>query len=140
MSTAVSRGAYYKQKTARWLRAQGYATAFLERVLYIQGTHGLVPVKRDQLGSDVLAVNAERVLFVQVKSGPTWRSQLAAARQAFAPYPVPLCGEQVILGWPPRARQPEMIHVAIGPQRADHAVLIPPRRKPKSLPLFARLP
>lgn len=138
MTTAVSRGSYYKQKTVRWFRAQAYWAAFLERVLYIQGRHGLIPCKRDQLGSDVLAINAERAVFVQVKGGASWRSGLAAARAEFAKYPLPRGCEQWILGWTPHARAPEIEIVAIGPQPADHPVTTPPRRKAKALPLFQR--
>lgn len=138
MPTAVSRGQYYKQRSKRWLEAQGYTVAFLERLLYVQGKYGLVPVKRDQMGADLLAVNHERVIFAQVKSGDTWRSQLAAARAEFAKYPLAPGCDQVILGWPPRTRQPEFIVVACGPQRLNHPVLIPPRRKRSVLPLFQR--
>src|ERR1043165_4266167 len=111
MATAVSRGQYFKQRSKRWLEAHGYTVAFLERMLYIQGRHGLVPVKRDQMGADLLAVNHERVIFAQIKWGETWRSQLAAARREFSKYPLAADCEQVIIGWPPRAREPEVIEI-----------------------------
>jgi hypothetical protein len=66
-----------------------------------------------------------------------WHLNLSCER-TFAKYPVARGSAQIIMGWDPHAREPEIISVAIGPQRADHAVIIPPRRKPKRLPLFAR--
>jgi hypothetical protein len=137
MTTAVARGSYYKSRTKKFLEQAGFVVAFLERVLYIQGKHGLVPIKRDQLGSDVLAVSCERVVFAQVKSGVSWRGQLASARREFAKYPLAPGCEQWILGWLPQARQPVIEVVARGPQRADHPVEKAVRKKPKVLPLFS---
>jgi hypothetical protein len=136
--SAVARGSYYKQRSKRWLEAQGYAVAFLERVLWVQGQRGLVPVKKDQLGSDLIAVNAHKTLFVQVKGGVSARSQLAAARTAFAQYPLSPHDEQWIAIWLPRAREPEIEVCAVGPKAAGQAVPTPPRKRPRALPLFAR--
>ena len=82
MSTsAAAKGQYWKGRTKKFLEAAGYQVAFLERVLWLQTARGRIPVKRDQFASDLLAVNAEDVIFVQVKGGVSRRSQLAAARK-----------------------------------------------------------
>jgi hypothetical protein len=137
MTSAAAKGQAAKLKTKRWLEAQGYVVAFLERVLWIQGKAGLVPCKRDQYGADLEAKSATRTIYAQVKSGTSARSQLAAARKEFAKYPLDGHDQQWIVIWTPRAREPEVEIVAVGPQRADHPVEMPPRRKPKILPLFA---
>jgi hypothetical protein len=140
MPSAVAKGQAAKFRTKRWFEQQGYAIAFLERVLWIQGKHGLIPVKRDQMGSDILAVNQERTVFCQVKGGESRRDQLAAARKEFAKYPLGPGCESWIVCWAPRAREPEVEVVRIGPSAPGAAVPVPPRRKPKvrNLPLFAR--
>ena len=139
MPSAVAKGQYWKAKTKKWLEAQGYAVAFLERMLHIQGANGLVPIKRDQLGADLLAVSIEKTVRVQVKGGDTWRSQLAAARQEFLHYPLGPSSEEWIVGWPTRAREPEVEVVRRGPA-APEVWTEPPvkRRKPKCLPLFSQ--
>jgi hypothetical protein len=134
--SAVAKGAYWKSRTKRWLEAQGFAVAFLERVLWIQGKRGLIPVKRDQLASDVLAVSQDRVLFVQVKGGES-RPDWSAARKEFALYPLPPSAEQWTVYWEPNARAPEIEVVAVGPCGPRHAVRVPARKKPRVLPLFA---
>ena len=138
MPSAVATGSYYKSKTKRWLEAQGYVVAFLERVLYLQGAHGLIPIKRDQYGADLEAKSSARTIYAQVKGGESARSQLAAARAEFAKYPLAPCDEQWIVTRQPRAREPEIYVVAVGPQPAQHSVIVPKRRTPKTLPLFSR--
>src|SRR5207249_3360537 len=121
----------------RWFERQGYAVAFLERVLWIQGKTGLVPLKKDQYGADLEAKSPTRTIYAQVKGGLSCRSQLAAARGEFAKYPLAPSDEQWIVMWPPQAREPEIEVCAVGPKAAGQPVRVPPRRRPKPLPLFA---
>ena len=105
MANNSARGQYYKHKTKKWLEERGYAVAYMERM------HQLKPgvfVKIDQLGSDLLAVNAEETLFVQVKlGGPSWRQRgLSEARKLFETFPVPPCSGQQIYVWEPGAKWP----------------------------------
>ena len=120
-----------------WLEAQGFVVEPLQLYGWIKTTHGLRPIKRDSFGADLLAVARHRTVFVQCKGGETWRSGLAAARDLFAQYPLGPYSSQWILGWNPRAHDPEIIIVAEGPCEAMHPVLIPARRRPKPLPLFS---
>jgi len=138
MPSAVAKGQYWKTRTKRFLERAGYQVAFLERVLWIQGPAGRIPVKRDQFASDLLAVNRDEVVFVQVKGGLTWRSQLAAARSAFTRFAFPVGTKQWIVCWAPRARRPEVIVVSQGPCGSFERRLAPaPRRRRAALPLFA---
>src|ERR1043165_922127 len=101
MATAVSRGSYYKARTKRFLEQAGFVVAFLERVLYVQGKCGLIPVKRDQYGADLEAKSPEKTLYVQCKGGVSARSQLAAARKEFAKYPLAPADEHWLVCWAP---------------------------------------
>ena len=102
MPSAVAKGQYWKSRTKKFLEAAGYQVAFLERVLWIQGKFGRVPVKRDQFGADLLAVNGLEVIFVQVKGGIRCRDHVADARRAFAKYAFPAGTKQWIVLWAPR--------------------------------------
>lgn len=112
MATNVSRGAAAKGRTKKYLQAQGYQVADLEVVRYIFGKGGRMPVKRDQFGSDLLAVNELEVVFVQVKSGVTAKGgTFPEARREFAKFVFPAGAVRRIIAWPPRARQPRVIDV-----------------------------
>jgi hypothetical protein len=137
MPTAVAKGQYWKSRTKKWLEREGYQVAFLERVLWIQGAHGRVPVKRDQFGADLLAVNGAEIVFVQVKGGIARRDHIADARREFAKYAFPAGTKQWIVLWAPRARRPDVIVVSEGPcgdVERQHAPA--PRRRRSALPLF----
>jgi hypothetical protein len=137
VSSAAAKGAYYKLRTKRFLEAQGYQVGFLERVLFIHTAKGRVPIKRDQFGSDLLALNATRIVFVQVKGGRSRHDQLAAARRAFAAFAFPPGTEQWIVLWAPRARRPEIEVVSRGPCGHVAALAVPRRDRRRDLPLFA---
>ena len=137
MPSAVAKGQAWKLKTKKWLEGQGYVVALLERMLSVWTPQGMIHTKRDQLGSDLIAVNCEKIIFIQCKGGDTWRSARAAARTEFARYPLGPSCEQWLVGWEPRAREPVIEVVAVGPQPAQHPVRVPQRRKIKILPLFA---
>ena len=137
MPSAVATGSYYQHRTKVWLHQQGYVVEPLQLYGWIKTTRGLRPVKRDAFASDLLAVSAQKTLFCQVKGGAS-RAKLAAARAAFAKYPLAPGEEQWIVTWQPRAREPEIHVVAVGPQPAQHPVVTPPRKKARPLPLFSR--
>jgi hypothetical protein len=138
MATAVSRGSYYKLRSRKFLEARGFAVASAHITGWQKTGDGrFVPFTRDIFGADLLAMAPGAFWLVQVKGGASWRDHLAAARRRFSQYPVVAGAVQVVLGWPPQAREPDILVVAIGPQTADHPVETPPRRKPRVLPLFS---
>lgn len=140
MQSAVAKGQYWKVRTKKYLESRGYQVAYLERVMWIMTNNGRVPVKRDQFGADLLAVNQIEVVFVQVKGGETGRKNVAAARTEFAKYVFPPGTQQWIVVWDKRARHPEVIVAGTGPTGAIAASLAPPpkqrRLRMMSGPLF----
>lgn len=113
MASNASRGAAAKSKTKKWLEARGYQVAYLEVVRFIWRPVGPpLPVKRDQFGSDLLAMNAEQIIFVQVKSGQSAEGgTFPQARREFAKHIYPSHVRRVIVAWPFRARQPRVMEV-----------------------------
>lgn len=112
MISNAQRGAYYKNRTRRWLIAQGYQVADLEIVKWIFRPGGKpIPVKRDQFASDLLAVSGAHVVFVQVKGGAQCmgNGQFGAAQRAFAAFEWPMGVQRWIVAWAPRAREPRVI-------------------------------
>src|ERR1044072_6774129 len=113
MPTAVSRGSYYQLRSRKWLQARGFTVCTMHFSGWMKvGPARFVPFTRDLFGADLLAVSPDVTWFVQVKGGEGWRDHLAAARQKFAGYPVGVGSAQIILGWPPQARAPEVITVS----------------------------
>lgn len=108
----AKKGSYYKLRTKKWLEGKGYEVAFLERMMWIftkdktTGEKKMIPIKRDQFGSDLLAVNSEQIIFVQVKLN---KKNVADARAEFAKHVFPSCAQKWIVVWEVRAREPEII-------------------------------
>ena len=110
MASNVQRGAYYKSRTRKWLEAHGWQVGDLEVVRYV-GWPTRFPVKHDQFGADLLAVNRDTIVFVQVKSGKSATGNFLPARREFAKYVFPPNCEQYIVAWLPRARAPRIVKV-----------------------------
>ena len=108
MSNA-SKGNYYKLRTKKWLEKKGYQVAFLERVMSLFTPRGIIHTKKDQFGSDLLAVSADELIFVQVKLNQTHN---ADALKEFAKYTFPKFTQQWIVVWTPKAREPEIVEYA----------------------------
>lgn len=110
MASNVSRGARAKARTKAWLIARGYQVADLEKVYWLFKAGARIPIKKDQLGCDLLAVSAGNVLFIQVKSG---RAAIGGtfpdARRTFAQFTFPAFTKQLVIAWPPRARVPRIV-------------------------------
>ena len=112
----AAKGSYYKLRTKKWLIARGFQVASLEVVRWIygrwpNGRRGrLMPVKFDQFGSDLLAVNADRIVFVQVKGGEAARTGFfPESRRTFETFTFPPGSRQVVIAWAPRASKPRVI-------------------------------
>src|SRR3990167_8516870 len=103
MSSNAQRGAYYKARTKRWLEARGYHVLDLEVVRWIVKPDGTrIPVKHDQLGSDLEAVNETEIIFVQVKGGEAEKGgTFPAARRKFAEFRFPPWAQCWVIAWAP---------------------------------------
>jgi hypothetical protein len=113
MASNASRGAAAKGRTKKYLIAHGYEVADLEVVRWIVTRGQRIPVKRDQLGSDLLAVNEAEIIFVQVKSGKAAvGGTFPQARRVFAETTIPPAAQQWIIAWPPRARVPRIVKMS----------------------------
>lgn len=112
MRSNAARGAYYKGRTRKWLTTLGWQVADMEIVRWIHRPGGRpIPVKRDQFGSDLLAMSGARLIFVQVKGGEAARGgTFPAARRAFAEFKFPPLVECIVVAWSPRARAPRIVH------------------------------
>ena len=106
----ASRGAYFKRRTKQWLRDQGYQVGALEVVHWIHRGGRQIPVKRDQFGADIIAMNRAEILFVQVKGGKAAiGGTFPDARRKFAAFVFPPGARRIVIGWPPRARRPRIV-------------------------------
>lgn len=118
MASNASRGALAKARTKKWLVARGYQVGNLEEVRWIfrPGSEGgRMPVKRDQFGSDLLAVSAKEIVFVQVKSGEAARTgKFPEARRKFSEFTFPSGAKQWVVAWPPRSRDPRVVDMTPG--------------------------
>ena len=111
MASNVAKGAYYKSRSRKWLEAHGFTVFDMEVVRFV-GYPNRIPVKRDQLGADLGAMNAERLILIQCKGGDAATGgTFPQARREFGQFVFPDFVERWILGWPPRAREPRIIVV-----------------------------
>ena len=110
MISSAKRGAYYKSRTRRWLEQRGWQVADMEVVRWV-GAAERVPVKRDQFGSDLLAMDSQRVVFIQVKGGKTAVGNFPAARRAFEAHVFPPGTRRWVVAWTPRAREPRIVEI-----------------------------
>jgi hypothetical protein len=112
VTSNAQRGAYYKARTKQWLERLGYQVAAMEIVRWIpRDGEKPIPVKRDQFASDLLAMNATEIIFVQVKSGrgATPGGTFPEAREKFEAFTFPLSVQRWIVAWPRGARTPRVV-------------------------------
>jgi len=111
-NNSARRGAYFKGRTRRWLLRHGYQIAEFEVVRWVGAPGGArFPVKRDQWGADLVAMDATRIVFVQVKGGTAARGNFPDARRKFAAVTWAPGVERWIVAWLPRARDPRVVVV-----------------------------
>lgn len=106
----MKKGNYYKKKTKEWLEKEGFYCEYLEKLqrIYTQGR--IIYVKRDLFGSDLLAMNGEKIVFVQVKSGSKNTGiNYKKAIEEFKKYPFPNFVDRWIIIWKERQKEPEII-------------------------------
>lgn len=130
----AAKGTHYKNRTKEWLEKQGYAVARMEHLAWIRTGSNvcatcerpeMIPTKRDEFGSDLLAIRADgEIVFVQVKLGA---DQVAAARRLFASFPFPPCAKRWIAVWTVGAHAPDVVDCS-----ADTVASLGPVRRRKT--------
>jgi len=106
----ANKGNYYKLRTKKWLKEKGYEVSTMERMQRIVNEKNgeVLFIKKDQLGSDLLATNSEQIIFIQVKLN---RNNVAEGVKELAKQKLPSFCERWVVIWEPRAREPEIIEV-----------------------------
>ena len=116
MSTTVSRGSYYKLKTHKWFKSQGYFTAPTEWKATIPIKGRTIWVTRDLLASDGIAMSKEKNQFI------FWNSKFAindagqsdrkwSGKKDFNKFPFPDCVERWVVIWRHRISTPTIVKV-----------------------------
>lgn len=118
MASSVAKGAYYKARTRKWLEAQGYGVVEMEIVRWIFTPRGRIPIKRDQYGSDLLAldVSGNRVIFIQCKGGESGSKNISSAKREFSRFQFPASTSRWVVAWPLRSREPIVYDCSNEPQ------------------------
>lgn len=111
MNTNAKKGAYFKARSKRYLESKGFVVGDLELVRWIyKDGRPAFATKRDQFASDLLAVSAKNVIFVQSKGGVSaGGGTFPAARRKFAEYQFPPWVRCWVMAWPPRASVPRIV-------------------------------
>lgn len=112
MTSSAQRGSYYKARTKRWLESKGYQVADLEKMHWIfRSGQPALATKRDQFASDLLAVSARAVIFVQVKGASAARGNFPDARRKFESFHFPPWTRQWVIAWPSGSRSPRIVEM-----------------------------
>ncbi|MCX7641220.1 MAG: hypothetical protein N2Z20_01120 [Elusimicrobiales bacterium] len=108
----MNKGNYYKKKTKEFLEKQGFVCEYLEKLQRIYDKGKIIFVKRDIFASDILAVNKEKIIFVQVKSGSKNTGiNYKKAIDEFLKYPFPEFVDRWIIIWKERQKEPQIIDI-----------------------------
>jgi hypothetical protein len=127
VASKVQKGNYYRNRTKAWLESLGYTVANLERKQRIQipdkdgGPDKIFFRTSDIWGSDLIARNEERMVFIQVKSNPV---HIAQGMREINKGPWPPTVERWVVYWPPRRRSkdgPDIVEV--GKQEEEEPLL-----------------
>lgn len=115
--SAVTKGNYYRARTREWLESQGFLVEVLERSqrIVVRDKRTQEPrvifIKRDVWGADLVARNAERLVFIQVKSNA---GDIAKGMKELSQGPWPASVERWVAHWPKGRRMvegPEVVEV-----------------------------
>jgi len=108
MRTTKQKGDYYRRKTVNWLKDLGFQVETLEKLQRVYTGGKILFLKKDIWGSDLIAMNQDKLVFVQVKLN---KKNISSAKIEFNKYIWPKCNkiEKWIVVWTPKQKQPEVI-------------------------------
>ena len=104
----VSKGNYYRKRTKDFYEKDGWRVDICEKNQRIFTPKGIVFVKKDLWGADLIAAKGEEMMFIQCKTN---RSHINLGLKEFRKYPVPSSVKQIVVIWEPRAKEPEVCEV-----------------------------
>ncbi len=101
-------GNYYKLKTKKWFKDQGYFCEYLERNqrLFLPGK--IIFIKKDLAGADGISMNGKEIIFWQAK---LTNHNISEAIKEFNNYPYPPFVERWVIVWTKGGRKPEITKV-----------------------------
>jgi Holliday junction resolvase-like predicted endonuclease len=116
-----AKGAYHVQRTVDWLEDLGYTVAKLERSSSVRIGGRTVYRRGDVWGSDLVARNADHLVFVQVKAN---RGDISRGIRALSSGPWPRHIARWVVHWPAGRRKkigPDIWLPAEGPSEAPRS-------------------
>lgn len=101
-----SKGTYYANKTKKYFEDLGYQVVKAEvtKLAWIGGH--TIPIHTDIWGSDLIAMNAKEIIFIQVK---THKTDMSHAKREFDKIIWAKVVKKYIIRWELRARKPIII-------------------------------
>lgn len=107
MKSNKAKGDYYRRKTVKYLEDLGYQVATIEKLqrCFIKGRP--IFLKKDVFGADLLAMNSEKIIFVQVKFSSEGKFSVSTVKKEFDKYTFAPFVEKWLVMWEPR-KQPNI--------------------------------
>ena len=102
----IKKGNYYRLKTKKFYEEEGWRVEIIEKNQRIFTPKGVIFIKRDVWGADMVAVKNDEELWIQSKTNPV---DINKGLMEFKKYPMPARVKQVVVIWQPRAKEPEII-------------------------------
>ena len=100
----ISKGNYYRLKTKKWLEKDGWTVENLEKTQRIfTKDKGVLFIKSDLWGADLIAVNGIDIIFVQCK---THKSDISKGIKELSRVPWPASVKRWVVRWDAGAREP----------------------------------
>ena len=103
MPTNKAKGNYYQKKTKEWFEKEGYTVYPMEFARSIYTPKGVIYMKRDIAGADLMAMNGEEIIFIQCK---TSKGDINKGIKELNAHPYPKDTKKIVVRWELRAKEP----------------------------------
>lgn len=104
----VSKGNYYKYKTKRWFKDEGYFCDYLEKTQRIYSAGKVFFIHKDLAGADGFAMKKDQMIFWQCKLN---KKNIAEAIKEFQKYPFPPFIDRWVIVWQKGQSVPDIVEV-----------------------------
>lgn len=105
MVSKTSKGNYYQRKTKIWFEKEGYVVYPMEFAKSIFTPKGMIYIKKDIAGADLMCMNGKEVIFIQSKTNLVDIGRGVKELNKH-PYPKCACLKKIVVRWEPREKQP----------------------------------